>query len=78
MNYATGIMNMARKVVTGRPKPPKLQELWEHYGITEEDILAGCSRWFGGGESAHDARFDTVLTYLSYKKAIEKGDLRAL
>ena len=28
--------------------------------------------------SAHDARFDTVLTWLCFKAAIEKGDLRGI
>ncbi|HHT08402.1 MAG: exonuclease domain-containing protein [Christensenellales bacterium] len=79
MNYASGLMNLARKVVTGRPKPPKLSELAAYYGVTEEEAASKTREWFQAEDiSLHDARFDTVLTYLSYKKAIEKGDLRAL
>lgn len=78
MNYASGIMNMQRKVVTGRPKPPKLSELAEYYGITEEDAQQGMSAWFSDTAGLHDARYDTVLTYLCLQAAIKKGDLRGL
>ena len=79
MNYASGLMNLSRKVVTGRPKPPRLQELADYYGVTEEEAAARTREWFDVEEiSFHDARYDTVLTYLSLKRAIEKGDLRGL
>lgn len=78
MNYATGIMNMTRKVNIGRPKPPKLSELCEHYGIGEEEIQALCQQLFQGGSQLHDARFDTTATYLCLKAAIDKGDLRGM
>lgn len=79
MNYASGLMNLARKVVTGRPKPPRLMELAAYYGVTEELAAARTREWFQTEEtSLHDARFDTVLTYLCFKAAIEKGDLRGL
>ncbi len=78
MNYMTGIMNMSRKVVTGRPKPPKLEELYAHYGISDEQIREACATWFGGGSDKHDARFDTAATYLSLLAAVQKGDLRGM
>ncbi|NLM86316.1 MAG: 3'-5' exonuclease [Clostridiales bacterium] len=79
MNYATGIMNMQRKVVTGRPKPPKLMELAEYYGITAQQAMEQIAALFDlPDSSAHDARFDTVLTWLCFKAAIEKGDLRGI
>lgn len=78
MNYASGIMNMARKVVTGRPKPPKLSELAEYYGITAGMADEKCGEYFGAAGGLHDARYDTVLTYLCLKAAIQKGDLRGL
>ena len=78
MNYATGIMNMARKVNIGRPKPPKLSELCDHYQIHEAEILALCQSLFEGGSQLHDARFDTTATYLCLKAAISKGDLRGM
>ena len=79
MNYASGIMNMQRKVVTGRPKPPKLQELAEYYGITPQEVEEKTRQLFKSEETAlHDARYDTAMTYLCFKRAIEKGDLRGL
>jgi DNA polymerase-3 subunit epsilon len=78
MNYASGIMNMQRKVVTGRPKPPKLIELAAYYGVTEEKTAARTEEWFGAGSALHDARFDTAMTWLCLVAAIEKGDLRGL
>ena len=78
MNYTTGIINMVRKVVTGRPKPPKLEELYNYYGITDEDICRQSLLWFQGGSDEDDARFDTVATYLSLLAAIARGDLRGM
>ncbi|MHC1785956.1 MAG: exonuclease domain-containing protein [Christensenellales bacterium] len=78
MNYTTGILNMSRKVATGRPKPPKLEELYQHYGINDEQIREKCSLWFLGGSDKHDARFDTAATYLSLLAAIARGDLRGM
>ena len=78
MNYATGIMNMVRKVPIGRPKPPKLEELFAHYGIAEDRIRSSAVEWFGAGNDKHDARFDTAATWLSVQSAMEKGDLRGL
>ena len=78
MNYASGIMNMQRKVVTGRPKPPKLIELAAFYGVSEAQTAARTEEWFGAGGALHDARFDTAMTWLCLLKAVEKGDLRGL
>lgn len=78
MNYTTGIINMVRKVVTGRPKPPKLEELYNYYGIADEEICRQSALWFQGGSDKHDARFDTVATYLSLLAAIARGDLRGM
>ncbi len=76
MNFASGLMNMKRKVVTGRPKPPKLSELAEYYGVTENMAAHGCAEWFSAAGALHDARFDTVVTWLCLRSAIGKGDLR--
>ena len=79
MNYASGIMNMQRKVVTGRPKPPKLQELAEFYNVSPQEVEEKTLQWFHSvGTTLHDARYDTAMTYLCFKRAIEKGDLRGL
>ncbi len=78
MNYASGIMNMQRKVTTGRPKPPKLSELAAYYGVSEEETFKQAKEWFGLSGAFHDARFDTAMTYLSLIRAMERGDLRGL
>lgn len=79
MNYASGIMNMQRKVVTGRPKPPKLSELAAYYGVTDAEVEGKVLEWFQAeGAGLHDTRFDTAMTYLCLLRAIAKGDLRGL
>jgi len=79
MNYASGIMNMKPKVVTGCPKPPKLSELAAYYDITPEQVQERTAALFGEGEAGlHDARFDTVMTWLCLRAAVNKGDLRGL
>ncbi len=78
MNYFTSVMNMKRRVNIGRPKPPKLEELAEYYGLDPELIAAKSEEWFGGGGAAHDARYDTAMTYLCVVAATQKGDLRGV
>ena len=78
MNYFTGNMMMKRKFQNYRPKPPKLVELKEYFSITDEEIEAAGKTYFGGGEAAHDARFDTAMTYLCLKKASELGMVKDL
>ena len=62
----------------GRPKPPRLEELCDHYQISEDMILTASSRWFAGGQAAHDARYDTAATFLCLAAAHRKGDLRGV
>ena len=79
MNYAQGILNLARKVVTGRPKPPRLSELAAHYEVSEEQTSQKTRQLFGVKEAGlHDARFDTVMTWLCFVRSIEQGDLRGI
>lgn len=78
MNYFTGVMNMKRRVNIGRPKPPKLEELAEYYGLTPEFIAEKSNEWFGGGGAAHDSRYDTAATWLCVLEATKKGDLRGV
>ena len=78
MNYFTSTTNLKRKVNTGRPKPPRLEELWEHYGISTDDIATRSAEWFQGGGQAHDARFDTAATYMCLLEATKKGDVRGV
>ena len=45
-------------------KPPRLEELCDHFGLTETFIADKCRKWYGGGEHYHDARFDAAAAYL--------------
>lgn len=78
MNYFTSETALKRKVNTGRPKPPKLCELVEFFGLTEDMIAGSAEAWFGGGGALHDARFDTAATYLCLKEATRLGKVRGV
>ena len=78
MNYFTSDTGLVRKVNIGRPKPPKLGELCTHFGITEDLVAEKSAEWFGGGAQAHDARYDTVATYLCLEKATQLGKIRGV
>lgn len=45
-------------------KPPRLTELTEHFGLSQEFIAAKCQKWYGGGDHPHDARYDAAAAYL--------------
>ena len=46
-------------------KPPKLVELTQYFGLSEEFIARKCHRWYGeGGDHPHDARYDAAAAYL--------------
>ena len=45
-------------------KPPRLEELCNHFGLTQEFIAEKCRKWYGGGDHFHDARFDAAAAYL--------------
>ncbi len=79
MNYFTYVLKLRQKQSWSRhPKPPKLGELTEHYGLSEEYIAQKAAQWFGGGAAAHDARYDAAATWLSVIEATKKGDLKGL
>ena len=44
-----------------------------HFGITPELVVKRCRRWFGGGDHAHDARYDTVATFLCMQVGEEQA-----
>ena len=58
-------VNIPLKDNPNKLKPAKLEEVMRHFGITPELVVKKCAKWFGGGDRAHDARYDTVGTYLS-------------
>lgn len=63
MNRFTKEMGLPRRCGRG-PKPPRLMELAAYFGLTEEEIASAAGEWFGGGDVAHDARFDAAATWL--------------
>lgn len=79
MNYFTYVLKLKQRQGWSRhPKPPKLQELTEHYGLSEEYIAQKAGEWFGGGAAAHDARYDAAATWLSVVEGTRKGDLKGI
>ena len=46
-------------------KPPKLIELTEHFGLSQDFIAQKCHKWYGeGGDHPNDARYDAAAAYL--------------
>ena len=45
-------------------KPPRLEEVCNHFGLTQDFIAGKCQKWYGGGDHYHDARFDAAASYL--------------
>ncbi len=78
MCYFTGDMQLLRKFRTGRPKPPKLIELAEYMELKTEDVEKNSEAWFGGGAAAHDARFDTAMTYMCLAEGARRGMIRGI
>lgn len=78
MNYFTSDAGLKRKVDIGRPKPPKLSELTDYFGISDDEIAARAQEWFGGGGRLHDARFDTVATWLCLAAGARAGKIRGI
>lgn len=71
-NYFTPIMGLNR-AIGPRPKPPRLEELITFMDLAHEAISARCAEAFGGGEAAHDARWDTMATYLCLMQGAKRG-----
>jgi len=73
-NFAPLCKLPARGNRGGPYKYPRLEELVEFFKITREDILKRAREYFGQDEgNFHDARYDTVATWLCYAKALEQG-----
>ena len=60
----TETLHIPLKQNPSKLKPPKLEELMGYFGVTPELVTKKCEKWFGGGDHAHDARYDTAATYL--------------
>lgn len=74
MTHFTGKCSDA-KLPSGKPKPPRLSEVWEYFGLDDGEVGEFAHRIFGEVEGAHDARFDAAATYLAMKIAQQKGQL---
>lgn len=63
----------------GNPKQPSLLDLCSHYGVKYRDIQKSVENYFGVNDVLqHDARFDTVATFLCLKKALKAGDIQGV
>lgn len=58
---------------SGTIKNPKLSEVIDYLGITEEQIANKANELFEGSGNYHDARFDTAATYLAVIQGMKKG-----
>ncbi|GAB6169737.1 3'-5' exonuclease [Clostridium carnis] len=56
----------------GNIKNPKLAEVIDYLGITEEEITNKANELFEGSGNYHDARFDTAATYLTVIHGMKK------
>lgn len=74
MTYFTGKCSDA-KLPSGKPKPPRLSEVWEYFGLSDADVGEFAHGLFGEGEGAHDARFDAAATYMAMRRAQRMGQL---
>ena len=64
LKHYTEEANIPMKQNPNLLKPPKLTELTEHFGLSQDLIAEKCTRWFGGGDHPHDARYDAAAAYL--------------
>lgn len=62
MKNLTPVCKLKRS--NGAYKYPKLQEVCEHFGITDTEIKKSAKLLFGTEADFHDARFDTTAVYL--------------
>lgn len=73
MNYFTDICKIPKSNGYGY-KWPRLEELTRFFKVSERAIIKETNQIFECTDVGyHDARFDTVATYLCFMKAIEKG-----
>lgn len=79
MNYFTSDAQLKARINTGRPKPPKLSELVEHFSLNPDEIAARAGEWFQGASGQlHDARYDAAATYLCLAEATRLGKVRGV
>lgn len=71
MAYYKNLCNLPSP--SGSIKNPKLSEVVDYLGITEEEISKKSNELFEGSGNYHDARFDTTATYLLVIQGMKKG-----
>ena len=77
MKYFNNALKLSNK--TGGKKYPKLSELCYYCHIDSRAIKYTCGVFFGENDvSEHDARYDTVATYLAVLSAMQLGDIRGV
>ena len=77
MKKSTPVCKLLRKSGAGY-KYPKLGELCDFVGISNEQISHQTSTFYGGATSFHDARFDTSALYLAVNRCIQLGHFKEL
>lgn len=77
MKFFNNALKLSSK--DGRKKYPNLSELCNYYKVDPLSIRTECSSFFDSDElDAHDARYDTVATYLCVLAAMRSGDIRGV
>ena len=64
LKHYTKACNIPLKQNPSVLKPPRLGEVTEHFGLTQDFIAGKCQKWYGGGDHPHDARYDAAAAYL--------------
>lgn len=75
MKYYKSICNLPSPG-GNNPKNPKLQEVIQFLGITDNQIESKAKDLFEGSGNYHDARFDTAATYLAVIEGMKKGYIK--
>lgn len=77
MEYFTDICKLPGYARNGHAyKYPKLSELINFYGISEDVVLINSKELYNSEDiTFHDARFDSMCLYMAFKKGLESGDI---
>ena len=70
-------VRLAREKYGRRVGWPSLSRLAGCCGLAPADISARANEWFGGGDAAHDARYDAAAAWLVMRAAAQRGELPA-
>ena len=77
MKYFGNALKLSCK--NGRKKQPSLVELCSYYRIVPDAIRHSCAVFFGEKNlNEHDARYDTIATYLCVLAATQSGDIKGV